>query len=452
MAAEPDIQPPPAPAVKALTCPACGGGVTLRAAGYTVTVACEYCGSILDVADPAVRLVTEYHQAMHALEIPLGTRGTLRGVEWEAIGHMSRSINGYWTWQEYLLFNPYHGYRWLVTDGRGWSLGELLTVTPDRVSHELLGVGEAVFTRFSEVSEAQVDSVVGEFYWRVAIGERVTTADWVRPRWMLSREGNQREESWTLLELLEPKEINAAFGVDAPKSPWPPLPHQPSPHKAWLRTGFKIGLATIGFLLLLMLVFGGGSWSGAGSFAIASDGREQSATLGPIQFNGLYQRVEIRANVPRLENGWVDLDYTLVNRADQRAYQAYGAAERYSGYDSDGAWSEGSRRSSISIASVPRGTYDLVVEYRGNKWGGSGYLQPDGWMAAANQPQVLVEVRRGTLFGGNFVLAAILIVIPLLWGLFRHVRFEQARQAESDFDPTGVAAMFKSSDDEDDDE
>ncbi|MDB5721169.1 MAG: hypothetical protein JWP15_1787, partial [Alphaproteobacteria bacterium] len=44
----------PAPAVKALTCPACGGTVTLRAAGYTVTVACEYCGSILDVANPEV--------------------------------------------------------------------------------------------------------------------------------------------------------------------------------------------------------------------------------------------------------------------------------------------------------------------------------------------------------------------------------------------------------------
>jgi uncharacterized Zn finger protein len=52
-----------APAVKALSCPSCGGTVTLRAAGYTVTVACEYCGSILDVTNPEVRLITEYRQA-----------------------------------------------------------------------------------------------------------------------------------------------------------------------------------------------------------------------------------------------------------------------------------------------------------------------------------------------------------------------------------------------------
>src|SRR3978361_771183 len=53
---------PAAPAVRALTCPSCGGTVTLRAAGYTVTVACEYCGSILDVTNPEVRLITEDRQ------------------------------------------------------------------------------------------------------------------------------------------------------------------------------------------------------------------------------------------------------------------------------------------------------------------------------------------------------------------------------------------------------
>jgi spermidine synthase len=65
--------------------------------------------------------------------------------------------------------------------------------------------------------------------------------------------------------------------------------------------------------------------------------------------------------VPRLDNGWVDLDYSLVNRRTQQVYEAYGAAERYSGRDSDGDWNEGSRNSAISIASVPAGTYGLVL-------------------------------------------------------------------------------------------
>ena len=34
-----------APAVRALSCPSCGGTVELRAAGYTMSVGCQYCGS-----------------------------------------------------------------------------------------------------------------------------------------------------------------------------------------------------------------------------------------------------------------------------------------------------------------------------------------------------------------------------------------------------------------------
>src|SRR6476620_2288983 len=126
--------PQAAPAVKALTCPSCGGTVTLRAAGYSVTVACEYCGSILDVATPEVKLITEYQHALEGLAIKLGTRGTLKRVERELFVYLARSEHGTYPWSEYLLFNPYHGYRWLVTDGRGWSFGELLTRTPNGAS------------------------------------------------------------------------------------------------------------------------------------------------------------------------------------------------------------------------------------------------------------------------------------------------------------------------------
>ncbi|MES2445074.1 MAG: DUF4178 domain-containing protein [Pseudomonadota bacterium] len=448
----PRPEAPAAPAVRGLTCPACGGTVALRAAGYSVTVACEYCSSILDVADPAVKLVTEYHRAADTLEIPLGTRGTLRGVEWEAIGYLRRSENGAYPWEEYLLFNPYHGYRWLVTNGRGWSFGELQTVTPSWVAYDELAIGGDFYKRFFGDGRAQVDYVVGEFYWRVTKGEQVETADWVRPGWMLSREANAQEVSWTLSELLPNREMQAAFGVRPPVDSWPPLPHQPSPHAAWLKSAWPVGVIALALMLVVMIVFGGESRTVAGSFAIASDEREQSVTLGPLNFDRAWQRVEISAEVPRLENGWLDLDYALVNRANQQAYTAYGAAERYSGSDSDGPWTEGSRRKSVSVASVPAGSYDLVVEYKGNRWTtGPNYFgatEDKGWLDASNQPTVIVSVSRGALYFSNFLIMAILVAIPLLWGLGRHIHFEQARQAESDFAPTGAAAMLASSDDD----
>lgn len=455
MQPEAEIQLPGAPAVKALACPACGGTVELRAAGYSVSVVCQYCSSILDVADPQVKLITEYRQAAEALEIPLGTRGTLRGIEWEAIGYLQRSVAGAGAWDEYLLFNPYHGYRWLITDGRGWSLGEQLTVTPRYDDYETMALGNQTYTRFYEDSTARVDYVLGEFYWRVAVGEEVVSADWARAGAMLSREKNAHEVSWTRSVLLAHKEMADAFGVRRGAT-WPPMPHEPSPNAAWLGAGFKIFAGVFALLLLLMLLFGGTSWTAAGRFPIATNGTERTVTLGPIHFARLYQRVEIRADVPRLENGWVDLNYSLVNRKTQQVYEAYGAAERYSGSDSDGPWTEGSRRSAVSVASVPAGDYDLVVDYKGNRWN-SGLswnsalgtsVEDPGWLTQENQPEVVVEVRNGALFASSFFIALILLAVPLLIGLIRHMQFDKARQAESDFAPTGFAALMQSSEDD----
>ncbi|TGX53524.1 DUF4178 domain-containing protein [Sphingomonas gei] len=431
------IEPQPAPAARALTCPSCGGSVALRAAGYTVHVACQYCSSILDVTDPQVKLVTAYNQHLAELEIPLGTRGVLRGVEWEAIGYLQRSEDGDYGWEEYLLFNPYHGYRWLVKVRGGWSMGEALTVTPDWLSYDQLVVNGENYTHFFADGEARVDYVLGEFYWRVAVGERVKTADWVRSGVMLSREENASEVSWTRNAWLAPAEMRKAFAI-RPEAIWPPLPHQPSPWGAWLRTGAKIGALAFAFLLVFALFFGGTSWTAAGSFPVAADGREQSVTLGPIVLPHRYQSVHLRADVPQLENGWVDLDYSLVERKTQQVYEAYGAAERYSGTDFDGPWSEGSRKAEVSIASVPVGTYDLVVEYKANRWSGaSGYAETAGWMDPAAAPVVQVEVRRGAVYGSNLLIALLLLAAPLGLALIWHLAFETARKSESDFAPSG---------------
>lgn len=443
-----------APAAKALSCPSCGGTVTLRAAGYTVTVACEYCGSILDVADPSVRLIKEYHQAAGTLEIPLGTRGTLRGVEWEAIGYLRRSEHGSYGWEEYLLFNPYHGYRWLVKVRGAWSLGEMLTRLPTG-GYSGLTLDHDSYQSFFRDGEAQVDYVVGEFYWRVTRGENVHTDDYVRPGFMLSRESNDLEVSWTLNELLEPGEIRKAFGVTS-GNPWPPLPHQPSPWRGFLKTGIKVAAVAALFLLAVMIFFGGTKSIGGGSFRVAPNEREATATIGPITLARPWQKIEISADVPRLENGWLELDYRLVERSTQQAYDAYGAAERYSGYDSDGSWTEGSRRKTVTIPSVPAGTYDLVIDYSGKRWSGSTssvtsiYGVSDDWTAASNAPLVNIDVRQGGPYFSLFLIALILLPLPLLWGLFRHVSFEQARQDESDVGRTGLAAMFTSSEEEDD--
>lgn len=436
-----------APSVKALSCPACGGALTLRAAGYSVTVVCIYCGSILDVANPDVRLITQYEGAARELEIPLGTRGTLRGVEWEVIGYLRRSENGNYGWEEYLLFNPYHGYRWLVNIRGGWSFGEMLTRTPGWAG-SVPEVDGYTYEPFFQNGQAQVDYVVGEFYWRVQVGEMVATDDYVRPGWMLSRETNAAEIAWTLSEFIETKTMESAFGVIPPPAPWPPLPHQPSPWARPLKIGIIIAAAA-GFVLLVMaIVMDGGNNLLQANVPYSVTSVEQSTTLGPITLTRPYQVVTIRATAPpQLDNAWIDLDYSLVNRATQESYEGYGIAEHYSGRDSDGYWQEGNRSSKIKIAAVPSGTYDLIVEARGNHWFASSSQSA---YATSDEGALIIEVSQGSIFFSNLLLAFILLFAPVLFFLARHIQFEMARQGERD--DGSAAAASDEEDDEDEDE
>ncbi|WP_315759873.1 DUF4178 domain-containing protein [Sphingomonas sp. Y38-1Y] len=437
-----------APAARALSCPNCGGTITLRAAGHSVTVACEYCASILDVSQPEVRLVTRYNEKASRLAIPLGTRGTLDGTEWETVGWMAREDSGY-PWQEFLLFNPYHGYRWLIEQRGGWSLGEQLNVTPTGGWGGVTVDGERYQPFFAE-GRAVVTDVVGEFYWRVKRGDSVRTDDWVRPGEMLSREVDDREVSWSRSRYLPAAEIAAAFGVSAQGKPWPPLPHQPSPVRPFLKGAIVIALLALAALIVGAVLTTGGRTLWQGSVDIAADGRDQEVTVGPIELTRPYQRVRVVAEVPALSNGWVDLDYTLVDRKNQRSFTASKAAERYSGRDSDGDWSEGDRGATADFAALPSGTYDLVVDYKGNNWvdpskSGSNFWtfgaeeQTSDWRRGGiNAPQAnLRVVSRGGAGFGIFFLMLLLILLPLGVALIFHAQFESARRGESDFTGAG---------------
>ncbi|MBV1689471.1 DUF4178 domain-containing protein [Novosphingobium sp. G106] len=135
-------------AAHSITCPSCGGTIAIKAAGYSVTVACQYCGSVLDVANPDVKVIEEYHQAALSLPLPLGSRGNLFEVEWEVVGYLSRG-DGEANWSEYLLFNPYAGYRWLVHAEGDWQYGTMLFDQPDGDNDSVTWRGAPLHARLS---------------------------------------------------------------------------------------------------------------------------------------------------------------------------------------------------------------------------------------------------------------------------------------------------------------
>lgn len=116
-------------------CTGCGGPLTVRAKGSTQTVACGYCGSVLDAQDPKHEILSRYTSRLkHTPLIPLGTRGKLRGLELEVIGFMRRRTRYYgvdYEWSEYLLWSPYVGYRWLLEYNGHWTFIENALEKPE---------------------------------------------------------------------------------------------------------------------------------------------------------------------------------------------------------------------------------------------------------------------------------------------------------------------------------
>ena len=414
--------------VRALTCPNCGGTIALRAAGNTVSIICEHCGTTLDATSPDLAPIAQAQAAMQRPEIALGTRGSLRGVQWEVVGYLERS-DSYVTWAEYLLFNPYEGYAFLVDDGRRFSLGVLMTQLPGYTGGSITvdGLG---YTRFGSRYGAWVKFVVGEFYWRVAVGEHVLITDFVRPGTMLSCEESADERTWTKLDLLDFGEAEAAFGIAKRGKSYggTPAPHEPSPYGNVMKEALIIGVVAVITLIVIMLMGGQSSRIAAETFDVPLDGVTKTQVIRQIDLPARLSAVRIAARADRIDNGWVDLDYSLVNRATQESFDAYATAEEYHGVTDGESWREGDSTPGVQLSSIPAGQYDLVVEATGHLWSNTTFPTAFAGSAGDTTP-VTIAVARGGLFIGNFFLA---FFVLLLWPaiiVLLHLGFEKRRMA-----------------------
>lgn len=110
---------------KRFDCAGCGGPLVLRAEGVSESLVCPHCGAVLDARDPRHQVLARYRLKLAApLKLPIGTRGTLRGETLEVVGCQQRAVRYYgvvYHWHEYLLWNPYKGYRWLIESNGHWT-------------------------------------------------------------------------------------------------------------------------------------------------------------------------------------------------------------------------------------------------------------------------------------------------------------------------------------------
>lgn len=427
--------PPVKPQVKALNCPNCGAALTVRSFNTAVTIVCEGCHTILDAKDPNLQILQRFKVATDEVKplIPLGTRGKIRGVDYEVIGFERRTIHvdGIpYSWHEYVLFNPYKGFRYLTEYNGHWNDVSILKALPEVLSYasppKVRYLGETY--RHFQTAKAGTSFVLGEFPWQVRVGEAADVTDYVSPPRVISSESTGGEVTWSMGEYMSGKDVWKAFRLlGSPPEAVGVYENQPSPLSAETR---NIWVTFAAFLLALVIMMIGFDLVArneqvfTGYYKYSSNQRgEASFVTDDFEVKGHTSNVEVTTSTD-LNNRWIYLNYALINEETGQALDFGREVSYYHGYDSDGAWSEGSANDHVAIPKVPPGRYYLRVEPEGDPGYGVTYYT--------------VTIKRDVPQYSFYAIALGALLLPAIVLTWRSLSFEHLRWAESDHPPISL--------------
>jgi hypothetical protein len=305
-------------------------------------------------------------------------------------------------------------------------------------------------TRYSlyEDAPARVTHVLGEFPWRVEIGETVGEADYIAPPHGLAKEtaktARGTEINYTHSRYLGRDEVAEAFGVASLPDPSGISPLQPNPHPNLTRVWLPMLAILIAIALFLRVtraprVVLQETWNLAEVPAAAAP-----AGVDPAQFRSISTRpfalhgkrsVEIRVHGDVADNQSLQLDGEIVDE-DTGLTQPFDTWSEFStGVDDEGTWTENERDDVVFLPAFPAGEYTIDLQAA---WSG------------APPPSVVLTVREGAFRWSHFILAMLAVSLIPAWQLLRYMSFEKQRWADSDFSPYG--SLESAGDDDDDDD
>ena len=421
--------------IRAINCPNCGSAVELRGFGSALHAVCPSCTSVLDVSHPLVQVVqrfrqqTEYRQPL----IPLGSRGRFDGHKYEAIGFQVRGITAdgiEYTWDEYVLFNPYQGFRYLTVYDGHWNLVDPIDAVPSTggwTGSMLLQYGGQSYKMF-QVAEAHTLFILGEFPWRAKKGDTVKTEDYVCPPFVLSAEKTGNEVTWSHGRYLSGQEVFSAFEIrQTPPEAKGVYSNQPNPYPAasglWLLLFLFSGLMLAAMLVTTFMARNERAFEGNYYFMPGSG--EASFVTPVFDLKGGEKNVEVEVETD-LRNDWAAFNFALINDQTGTAYDFGTEVSYYTGRDSDGTWTEGNTKNTIRVGGVPGGKYYLRIEPEMEA------PKTTGIFAGSKRVNYTVRLRRDVPVIWPYFVLWPLLLIPPIWASWRRASFETRRWAESD--------------------
>ncbi len=431
----------PAGEVKVLACPACGGAISLHDKAVQ-SVACPSCLSVLEPANESLTILAKAAAAKRIKPlVELGSSGRFAGKDWTVIGFQQRVITALgiaYPWQEYLLHHPSEGFRWLVEADGHWSWVSPVVKPPRyHVGQPATTYSGVEYRRFS-AGTAETRYVIGEFTWKVQVGETWEIIDFTAPPKSLSRESSHNETSWSMGDYLPAEEVAAAFRLKT-KLPEPkgigmaqPNPREENHRRIFYSFWKFLGLAVLAQILWLFIL--GGS-SLLDQRVVFSPSNSEPVVTQSFLLDSGARNLVLRHDT-NLDNNWLGLGLTLVEKNSGRAWAAQSEISYWHGVDGGESWSEGDRARELVFHNLPAGNYYFVIDPE---------LSAEKRVAVVDRIQV---IRNQAAWSNFFFLLAFLVALPL-FSRYRVNAFEQARWKEADYLSSGEE--FGSDDDGDDD-
>jgi hypothetical protein len=405
------------------TCYKCNSEFNSYLNSDSYSIICPGCGVLYTSYNGALDKTTEViKKVSQALDIPLGTTGTIKNIKYLVIGYAYKKENGtIYHWHEYTLFNPIHGVAFLAMFDGHWTYLTELNSLPQE-SARIATYDNIDYDLYSKYN-AKLVSASGEFVYRISQTEIPSVQEYIEPPLMISKEKTSDNITWYRGEYIQPEEIKKGFDLA----------------NITERTGIgmiqpflgKFKTESLRRLIMFLIIL----WGLAQFYFLSAAKEEQVFSQSfnitdslnkkeiyskpfDLKYGTANAEVKISANI---DNNWMYTAVTLVNEKTGDLYDVDLEAEYYHGYEGGENWTEGNNWTSKVVSQVPEGQYYMII-------------YPEKPTNMSNV-YLTVSVTRDVFVFSNGLFVLILLAIFPIYYFNRKDSFEKKRWYNSNYSP-----------------
>lgn len=352
---------------KEVSCTNCKTTVPLYAWPFTNSYTCTACGGGHVLSGPD----SKYRRRMPLNRnpaIPLYAKGHIRGTEYQLIGFAEKEDDESYKWREYTLFNPAVGYAYLSEYNGHWLFLKETANAPIVKSHNTtaFNYSGSTFRLFNQYRYSVVDCR-GEFADDMLGKNKPSCREYIDPPLLWSREIETNGMYWFQGSHISRNELYDAFGKNI-SLPFTVGVGSVQPAMANLNVDFNVilrsvlGVFLVVFILFLFsLFFKRQEVIYENNFSLPDSTMVAPIVTTDIKLDKWRSNIEFEITAP-VDNNWIELTITLVNKDNGKEYTVQQGVEKYSGYSDGESWSEGSNSETIMMHSVTAGNYFMRIE------------------------------------------------------------------------------------------